>query len=67
MMLSDTDLELLAGFREHDPNNDYLGATDFDESMDCDWEESECPQCGRSMDKHDSVRLTRCASAGFTS
>lgn len=35
--------------------------------MDCDWEEAECPMCGRAQDAHDSRMMTRCAMAQFNS
>ncbi len=37
---------------------DLLTEDDF---ADCDWEEDDCPSCGRKLDKHTAALLTRCA------
>ena len=36
-----------------------------DADMDCDWEEADCPTCGRAQDNHNQRQMTRCAGAWF--
>ncbi len=33
-----------------------------DEFSDCDWEEADCPSCGRDQGLHTSRQMTRCAT-----
>ena len=54
-------LDTLEAVRAQDPE---FPVTD-DADMDCDWEESDCPTCGRTQDKHTSAMMTRCAMTTF--
>ena len=54
-------LDTLEAVRANDP--EFAGPLDAD--MDCDWEEAECPACGRTQDKHTSAMMTRCAMTTF--
>lgn len=31
------------------------------EIWDCDWDESDCPVCGREQGKHTEAQITHCA------
>ena len=56
-VLTDT----LEAMRSIDPEFADPGDAAFDE----DWEESDCPTCGRAQDKHTSAMMTRCAVTTF--
>ena len=58
-VLNDT----LAAMRSIDP--EFAGVDDA--AYDEDWEESDCPTCGRTQDKHTSQMMTRCAMTQFNS
>ena len=58
-VLTDT----LEAIRANDPEG--WVATDADDAFDCDWEEADCPTCGRAQDSHDQRTMTRCAGAWF--
>ncbi len=54
-------LDTLEAVRANDP--EFAGVDDAD--MDCDWEEADCPTCGRAQDNHNQRQMTRCAGAWF--
>ena len=53
----------LEAIRANDPER--WVESDADDAFDCDWEESDCPTCGRTQDKHTSAMMTRCAMTTF--
>jgi len=61
MFALDVMLDTLEAIRAQEFAADALEA----QEMDCDWEESACPTCGRAQDSHDQRTMTRCAGAWF--
>ena len=45
----------------HEMDAEVLDEEAVDAIWACDWEEENCPNCGRSNDHHTSQQFTRCA------
>ena len=53
-----TTQQLSLNIHELDP--EILDEEAVDSIWACDWEEENCPSCGRSNDQHTSQQFTRC-------
>ncbi len=60
-------LDVLTETLEHMRDSGFIPADEDDTFADCDWEEEECPACGRDQGNHTAQMMTRCAITTFNS